>query len=234
MKKALKLKTLALSLAVASAAAVSIVPAAAQAGVSANIGFVSDYVFRGFNQAASKGSPALQGGFDYEHDSGLFAGVWGSTLDTGYEYDLYGGWGGTFSGVDLGAMYTNYSYTDKDYLGSSTKAGAFEEINLSAGYGPVSIGYDIGKDNTPVGKSTDYTHYSVSLDASSIAEGMSLTYGASAFDGSSADDSGYFDVGYSTTLDMGVDLGVDMIFSDANTDNTSYFVVGMSKSFDLM
>lgn len=234
MKKTFPLKSLALSLAVAGAASVSMVPAAAQAGVSANVGVVSDYVFRGFNQASSKGRPAVQGGFDYEHDSGLFAGVWGSTLDTGYEYDLYAGWAGTFSGVDLGAMYTNYSYTDEKYLGSKTKAGAFEEINLSAGYGPISVGYDIGKDNTQPSSSDEYTHYSISLDASAIAEGMSLTYGASKYENSNTGDSGYLDVGYSTTLDMGVDLGVDMIFSDANTDDTTYFVVGLSKSFDLM
>ena len=233
MKKTFKLKNLALSLAVAGAASVAMVPAASQAGVSANVGVFTDYVFRGLNQAADKGTPALQGGFDYEHDSGLFAGVWGSTMDQGFEYDLYAGWGGSFEGVDLGIGYISYMYSE-DVGEADSGSSAFEEINLSAGYGPISIGYDLGTDNTVASTDEDkYVHYSVSADMGAIAEGVSLTYGATKYDG--ADDaSGYFDIGYATTLDMGVDLGVNMILSDANTDDTTYFVVGLSKSFDLM
>ena len=64
----------------ASASAVVLFPAAAHAeGLSANVGFVSDYVFRGVSQ--SDESFALQGGFDYEDPSGLHAGVWGSNID---------------------------------------------------------------------------------------------------------------------------------------------------------
>ncbi|MEA1988147.1 MAG: TorF family putative porin [Pseudomonadota bacterium] len=231
MKKTFKLKNLALSLAVAGAASVAMVPAASQAGVSANVGVFTDYVFRGFNQASDTGSPALQGGFDYEHDSGLFAGVWGSTMDYGYEYDLYAGWGGSFEGVDLGAAYTAYYYTDEDVYGDGA---AFEEISLSAGYGPVSLAadFDVDSDNT------NYIHYAISLDASSIAEGVSLTYGVTQTedekDGTEYKDAGYLDIGYSTTLDMGVDLGVNFVMADAGADDTSYLVVGLSKSFDLM
>ena len=226
MKKTFKLKNLALSLAVAGAASVAMVPATSQAGVSANIGGFTDYIWRGMNQSTQgTGQLALQGGFDYEHDSGLFAGVWGSTLDVGYEYDLYAGWGGSFSGVDLGATYTAFKYTED----SSTNPLNFEEVNLSVGYGLVSVGYDIN-----VTKGSKATHYSVSLDASPVAEGVSLTYGASNTNTTGSKAQGYFDIGYSTSLDMGVDLGVDVILSDANTDDTSYIVVGMTKSFDLM
>ncbi len=231
MKKAFQLKTLLLSMAVAGAATIAVAPATAQAGVSANVGFVTDYIFRGVNQSTSKGSPALQGGFDYEHDSGLFAGVWASTMDKEYEYDLYAGWGGSVNGFDLGIMYTNYSYTDK--VAYAPGASSFEEVNLSAGYGPVSVGLDMDVDPDI----TNYVHYSVSLDASAVAEGVSLTYGATMTDrnsaGYKAKDAGYLDVGYATDVE-GFDLGVDVIFSDANTDNTTYFVVGLSKSFDLM
>jgi uncharacterized protein (TIGR02001 family) len=224
--KTLKLKTLALSLAVAGAASVAVVPAVSQAGVSANAGVFTDYIWRGMNQSAEgTGQPALQGGLDYEHDSGLFVGTWASTLDTGYEYDLYAGWGGSFEGFDLGAAYTAYMYTED----SKTNELNFEEVNLSAGYGPVSLAYDIN-----VTKGSKATHYAVSLDAGSVAEGMSLTYGASNTNETGSKSQGYLDIGYATTLDMGVDLGVNVIMSDANTDDTTYFVVGLSKSFDLM
>ena len=42
-----------------------------------NIGLYSQYIFRGLTQTARR--PALQGGADYSHSSGLYAGTWGST-----------------------------------------------------------------------------------------------------------------------------------------------------------
>ena len=39
----------------------------------------SEYIYRGL--AMSDGDPAFQLGVDYAHDSGLFAGVWGSTIE---------------------------------------------------------------------------------------------------------------------------------------------------------
>ena len=42
---------------------------------SANVSVVSDYAYRGISQTDEK--PALQGGFDFKHGSGLYVGVWG-------------------------------------------------------------------------------------------------------------------------------------------------------------
>jgi uncharacterized protein (TIGR02001 family) len=59
--------------------------AAAQAAAPAsphtftgNVGIFSQYIFRGLTQ--TNGRPALQGGFDYAHASGLYLGVWGSNV----------------------------------------------------------------------------------------------------------------------------------------------------------
>src|SRR5688572_32533691 len=46
--------------------------------VTGNIGIFSQYIFRGLTQTDRK--PALQGGFDYAHSSGLYAGTWGSNI----------------------------------------------------------------------------------------------------------------------------------------------------------
>jgi uncharacterized protein (TIGR02001 family) len=69
-----------------------------------NVGFVSNYVFRGISQTQNK--PALQGGFDYSHSSGVYVGTWASNVnwvrDTGFktenslEWDIYGGYKGSF------------------------------------------------------------------------------------------------------------------------------------------
>ena len=44
-----------------------------QAGFSANVAFTNDYIWRGMTQ--SNGT-AIQGGFDYESESGFYAGIW--------------------------------------------------------------------------------------------------------------------------------------------------------------
>jgi uncharacterized protein (TIGR02001 family) len=55
-----------------------LVPCAAQAGTSGNLSLTSDYVFRGVSQTNEE--PALQGGVEYAHDSGFYAGAWGSNI----------------------------------------------------------------------------------------------------------------------------------------------------------
>ena len=91
---------------------------------SYNVGLFSQYIFRGLTQTNNK--PALQGGFDVNHKSGLYIGGWSSNVswlrdngssslyNTGgsLEIDLYGGFktelGKTGLGIDLGALQYYY------------------------------------------------------------------------------------------------------------------------------
>jgi len=57
----------------------------------------SEYIYRGLKM--SDGDPAIQLGLDYEHDTGLFVGIWASTIDIrsamgerDTELDYYGGY----------------------------------------------------------------------------------------------------------------------------------------------
>lgn len=109
-------------LATALAALATIAAAgAAHAGdgpFTANVGLVSDYAYRGWSQTDER--PALQGGFDYAHDSGLYAGVWGSNVSwlsdsnpnvhNSLELDIYGGYKGTVGaiGYDVGLLQYYY------------------------------------------------------------------------------------------------------------------------------
>ncbi|HKJ18422.1 MAG TPA: TorF family putative porin [Xanthomonadales bacterium] len=75
----------------------------------------SEYIFRGLKR--SDGQPALQLGVDYEHDSGVFAGVWGSTIDIqspagkrDLELDFYAGFHHRFQ-APLSATLTLLRYT---------------------------------------------------------------------------------------------------------------------------
>jgi len=102
---------------------------------STTIGFVSEYSFRGLSQ--SDEGPAVQGSIDWSHDSGFYAGVWGSNVDFNdgdeatVETDLYAGYSGEIEGFayDIGALYYAYPGADSD-LDYDYFEGAF------------SLGYD--------------------------------------------------------------------------------------------
>jgi uncharacterized protein (TIGR02001 family) len=54
-------------------------PAAAEPGpFTANVTLVNDYRYRGISQ--SNFNPAIQGGFDYAHESGFYIGNWNSSI----------------------------------------------------------------------------------------------------------------------------------------------------------
>ena len=46
---------------------------------SANVALSTDYMYRGGSQTNEQ--PAISGGFDYGHSSGLYAGLWASNVD---------------------------------------------------------------------------------------------------------------------------------------------------------
>lgn len=234
MKKTFTLKSLALSLAVAGAASVAVVPATSQAGVSANAGFVSTYVFRGALQTATEKGTA-SAGLDYEHDSGFYVGTWGSSLDdsSNLEYDLYGGWAGTVSDFDLGVGATGYYYTGKFSAGDAEK---FEEMNFSAGYGPISIAYDNGTTGIKGGSDTWYTHKAIS----GTYAGFTGTYGLNEAEASK--DMTYVQLDYGFEIAKGFDGTVSYIKAmDDNLDGSGnaipdadYLILGVTKSFDIM
>src|SRR6218665_2497463 len=123
--------------------------------VSSNIALVSDYRFRGISQTWHL--PALQGGIDYAHSSGLYLGTWASNVSgnsynngAGLELDLYGGYKFAVSQdltLDLGALAyvypgarlnsapgvaTGEKYTNVD-LYAALSAGAFSaKLSVSA------------------------------------------------------------------------------------------------------
>lgn len=107
--------------------------------ISANVGFVSDYQYRGYSQ--TKENMAIQGGLDYAHASGFYVGVWGSNvdwLDTGsLEVDVYGGFKNTLGdfGYDVGVLQYVYpggkiggesADTTEAYVGVSWKFLTFK------------------------------------------------------------------------------------------------------------
>ena len=62
----------------ASAAETAAAPASPHM-FTANVGIFNDYLFRGFSYGKERG--AIQGGMDYSHSSGFYAGVWASSVE---------------------------------------------------------------------------------------------------------------------------------------------------------
>ncbi len=100
---------------IAMAGALLAVAGAAQAEFTVAPTLASDYDFRGVSQTGE--DPALQLGLNYAHDSGFYAGLWGSNVDFGtpkpdVEIDLYAGYSGGDAeesfGYDVGAVLYAY------------------------------------------------------------------------------------------------------------------------------
>ena len=131
------------------------------AAVSANVAFASDYVWRGMTQSDA---PAIQGGFDFEAESGFYAGIWGSNVNfndgAGSELDYYFGYG--FSVGDLGI---DIGYVAFDYPKNQTGLD-FEEIVLGFSLGNFGLTHAMGQDDF-----TDYTEISYGMGPVSVAYG---------------------------------------------------------------
>ena len=131
------------------------------AAVSANVAFASDYVWRGMTQSDA---PAIQGGFDFEAESGFYAGIWGSNVNfndgAGSELDYYFGYG--FSVGDLGI---DIGYVAFDYPKNQTGLD-FEEIVLGFSLGNFGLTHALGQDDF-----TDYTEISYGMGPVSVAYG---------------------------------------------------------------
>lgn len=132
-------KRLAINTAVAGALFAGV--GVAQAEVTGNIGVTSNYLWRGVTQ--SDDGPAVQGGLDYAHDSGLYVGTWASNVDFGdtsdnneIELDLYGGYGGELGafGYDVGLTYYTYPLADDADFLELGLSGSYEMFTAGMAY----------------------------------------------------------------------------------------------------
>ena len=200
--------------------AAAAVPATAMAEVSANIGWVSEYIFRGIYQEDSSASA----GIDYASDNGFYLGTWGADVGDGLETDLYFGYsGGDDFTYTIG--YTGYYYTD-DF------DDTYNEINLGIGYGIFALDVALGEWDG-FGTSQDYTFTSITISPEKGPYFKVGSFGKD-FDGD------YFELGYSYSLEeSGIDLSIAYTYSDdlpvTNPDDgetgNSTLVFGISKSF---
>jgi len=129
-----------LLIAVPAAAQDAADPPASSLSVSGGVDLVSDYRFRGISRSGD--DVAVQSTITVNHDSGFYAGVWGSNVDGGPAYgdveaQLYGGYEAEIASgtrLDVGLTYYWHPDGDKAFGPSDYGEGA---ARLSYMLGPV-------------------------------------------------------------------------------------------------
>lgn len=191
--------------------------------LSSNVGLFSDYVFRGVTQTDS--DPAIQGGLDLTHESGFFAGVWGSNVESdatdttvvnydgvNLELDTYVGWSSEVADkTTVTVKALRYIYPGTRFHPNNTN-----EFSLYLGhdFGAFSgkVGLNYSDDFYGLDEAT-YLDLGVSIPVGPVTVG--LHYGVQEFENDAAGGDGYQDysVGVSGTA-AGLSLGLTYTGTD--------------------
>jgi uncharacterized protein (TIGR02001 family) len=210
-----------LSLSIAAALSAPMLAAAQSAPsspVAGNMALVSEYRFRGIDQTF--GEPALQGGFDYAHSSGVYLGNWNSNVNPGagfnganFEMDFYGGWKKAFGdfGVDVGLIYYFYPGSNPDVENT--------EIYVGGSWKTLSLKYYHAIDDyfsVPNTKDSNYLDLSFTYD---FGRGFGLVAHYGIFKFKNVTDGDYNDWKLGVTYDLsGWILGAAYVDTDASGD----------------
>lgn len=229
------------SIVLATAVAAVLTSGVASADLSANAGVFSNYIWRGVTQTGD--DAAGQGGIDWGHDSGVYAGTWVSTLGNGngHEVDVYIGFAGEAGsfGYDLGV--NTYQYPQSPDIN-------FTEVYLSGTVSVVTVGVattvDAASGNKDAAFDSGDIYVSGSVDFPAGKSDVSLYAGAYMFDADGtgagkAGDIDYNHFGASLSKD-GFTFAVDKndiednnpTFGGGNADSVR-FTVSYSKDFEL-
>jgi hypothetical protein len=131
-------------------------------GVSYNIGYMSEYWYRGYYMAES----SVSFGADVEMGN-LYVGTWWADVDNGVEYDIYGGYNFSLMGIPMYAGFTGYYYSDNfdsDY----------QEINIGADMGFMSIDAAVDGEYQLAAGDQGYQHYTITVPLSPV--GLNIDY----------------------------------------------------------
>lgn len=225
-------------------AALQAIPSIANAEVSTNLGVSSNYLFRGVTQTDN--STAVQGGLDYEHASGLYAGVWGSNVDfgdgTSYELDLYAGYAGAINNIGYDVGYIYYAYPDAP--GSIDFGEIYGE--LSYGYLSAGLAYTTNSDASSPGLFVEgdvfyYLAATIPLE-NDFSAGVTLGYYDFTDDKTaSVGEASYGHAAFNLTKEAGAfgSLSMNLEYSDIDAEdalgsvnsNDPKFWLGWNKSF---
>jgi uncharacterized protein (TIGR02001 family) len=114
---------------------------------SANIGIMSDYIFRGVYTSDA----SAFAGLDVGGDHGFYLGTWGADIQDGLEYDIYLGYQGGGDVFQWNVGLTGYYATDEAFATS-------EEWNAGFSFKLLSMEFALGDYDNPVGGDEEQTY----------------------------------------------------------------------------
>lgn len=155
-------KILIASLLAAIAAPAFAEDAPAPSPLTGNFTLTSEYLYRGITQSNNR--PAVQGGFDYASDTGLYIGNWNSSISWigdascggsacgasgGIEMDFYGGYKKTLGDFtfDIGALYYYYPGNYAGLWASTYDNPSTLEYYAAVGYKWITLKYSRASSN---------------------------------------------------------------------------------------
>ena len=226
-------RTLGLAMLLGGASGAS--PALAQdtgnAGItSANLTIASQYRYRGLMQTNNK--PALQGGFDYSHPSGLYLGNWNSSISwlgdgndavsAPIEMDFYGGYKGKLGehlDLDLGVL--QYYYPG-DYPSNYTRPHT-TELYAGLGHGPVTFKISHSLTNLfGFAHSRNSQYYDLSGNFNTGIWGLTLNLHAGYQYVRNVEDASYWDWKAGLTKTFGTGWSAALAYIDTNARRRVY------------
>ena len=148
--------------------------------LSFNIGVWSQYIFRGLSQTDYK--PAVQGGVDYLHPSGLYVGAWASNIqwlrDFGIssgrvELDFYGGYKQTVGDFGYDVGFLRYQYPGSVHEGFTNPNT--NELYVAGSYKFTTLKYSHAISNAFGNPESKHSYYIDLTSAIPIADTWTLT-----------------------------------------------------------
>ena len=204
--------------------------------ISANVALVTDYYFRGISQTQNDG--AIQGGFDWSHDSGLYLGLWASNVafaddvngDVNLEVDTYLGFsndiGDTGIAYDVNVLRYNYN-NSPDYETTEWTVG-LNYSYFSASYSYSSDWFDTGDSSNYVALGLDYDELPMGLALSaSVGKSFGDAYDKKNASGNNPKDFDYVDYKLGVNRDF-AGVNVDLSYVGNNLSNSECDSYGYS------
>jgi uncharacterized protein (TIGR02001 family) len=206
---------------------------------SSNVGVYSQYVFRGLTQTNE--DPALQGGLDYSHDSGFYAGTWLSNISwfsdlnpgnsVSLEWDGYLGFKKSWArGITTDIGYLRYEYPGSyPALAPGVLKPNTDELYLGVGWKWASLKYSYAISNLFGVPNSDGSYYLDLTVTIPIAKTVSLSVhaGKQGFEGTGNDALfGYEDYRGTVSYGFGEGWSLSGTYTHSTAEDAGYTVLG--------